>query len=103
MSLFWLRRPHVPLFWLLLAAVAFYPAVEDSPPGRLLLNLIVIAGVVISLARVHASRRWRGVAAICGVFGPDTRTTPRGSSSPTGSTPRSRTGSTATWAGSARC
>ena len=41
MSLFWLRRPHVPLFWLLLAAVAFYPAVEDSPPGRLLLNLFV--------------------------------------------------------------
>ena len=67
MSLFWLRRPHIPLFVLLLGAIALYPAVEHSAPGRLLLNLLVIGGVAISLTRVRAPRRWRGAATVCGV------------------------------------
>ena len=67
MSLFWLRRPHVPLLALLLAAVAVYPAIEPFPAGRWLLNLLVVAGVTLSLVRVHAPRFWFRAAAACGV------------------------------------
>ena len=66
MSLFWLRRPHVPLFALLLGAIAVYPAAEAHVVARIVLNAVVIVGVTASLTRVHAS--WLGfrVALICG-------------------------------------
>ena len=66
MSLFWLRRPHVPLLVLLLAAVAIYPAVEPFPVGRWILNLAVVSGVTFSLVRVHTSRRRLQAVAACG-------------------------------------
>jgi hypothetical protein len=62
MSLFWLRRPHVPLLCLLVTAIVVFPFIERSAVGRCALNLVVVAGVVLSLYRVRAPRR--GVLAI---------------------------------------
>lgn len=56
MSLFWLRRPHVPLLVLLVLAVAIYPVIEASSIGRWGLNVLVIVGIVLSLQRVHVPR-----------------------------------------------
>jgi len=57
MSLFWLRRPHVPLLVLLLLMVAAFPWVEESGAGRCLLSAFAFAGIVFSLWRVEKTRR----------------------------------------------
>ena len=68
MSLFWLRRPHVPLLGLLVAAMLVFPFIERSAVARCMLNLAVVSGIVLSLYRVRAPRR--GVLAILafGIF-----------------------------------
>lgn len=66
MSLFWLRRPHVPLLVLLLALLATYPLVEGSHAGRWIYNLLAVAGVLLSLQRVHAERRGQQVVLALG-------------------------------------
>jgi hypothetical protein len=57
---------HVSLVALLMAMVAVFPLVERSGPGRCLLNLLVLAGIVAAVQHVQAPRR--GVFAIA-VFG----------------------------------
>src|SRR5215510_3108002 len=57
MSLFWLRRPHVPLLVLLVAALLVFPFIERSAVGRSTLNLIVVIGIVLSLRQVRAPAR----------------------------------------------
>src|SRR5262245_53596779 len=67
MALFRLRRPHVLLVALLLAMVAVFPLVERSGPGRCLLNLVVVAGIVNAVGRVRAPRRGVLVITVFGV------------------------------------
>ena len=67
MPLFWLRRPHVPLFALLISAIAVYPAIEPFAAGRFVLNLVVIGGISVSLVRVRAARLGFGFAVACGL------------------------------------
>jgi hypothetical protein len=67
MPLFWLRRPHAPLFALLLAAIAVYPAVEPFAIGRWILNTVVFGGVSVSLVRVRAPRPAFRFAFFCGL------------------------------------
>ena len=67
MSLFWLRRPHVPLLVLLVAALLVFPFIERSAVGRSALNLVVVTGVVLSLRRVRAPSRGVLVVLLCGV------------------------------------
>jgi len=68
MSLFWLRRPHVPLLVLLVVMVAVLPLVEVSATGRCVLNAAALIGIVFSLARVHRPRRDVWVIAATGLF-----------------------------------
>lgn len=56
MALRLLHRPHVLLVALLVAMVAIFPLVERSGPGRSLLNLSVVIGIVFALRRVRAAR-----------------------------------------------
>jgi hypothetical protein len=57
MSLFWLRRPHVPLLVLLVSVLVVFPFIERSAVGRCLLNAVVVGGIVLSLYRVRAPQR----------------------------------------------
>lgn len=66
MSLFWLRRPHVPLLVLLVVLLGTYPLIEGSYAGRWLYNLLVVGGVLVSLHRVHVDRSGQRLALALG-------------------------------------
>lgn len=68
MSLFWVRRPHVPLLVLLVAMVAALPLVEVTPTGRCVLNAAALIGVVFSIGLVHRPRRDVWMVAATGLF-----------------------------------
>jgi hypothetical protein len=55
-SLRLLKRPHVLLVVFLMAMLAIFPFIERSGVGRCVLNLLIVAAIVASLHRVHASR-----------------------------------------------
>jgi hypothetical protein len=55
MSLFWMRRPHVPLLCLLIAVVVVFPFIERSAVARCSANFAVLGGIVLSLRRVRAT------------------------------------------------
>jgi len=59
------RRPHVPLVALLIAAVAVYPFLEGSEAGRFALNLFVMLSIVLSLH--HVDTPLRAVATLAGL------------------------------------
>lgn len=68
MSLFWLRRPHVPLLVLLMGMVAAFPLVQESGLGRCVLSAFALAGIVLSLWRVERRRRDVWLTAAVGAF-----------------------------------
>jgi hypothetical protein len=68
MSLFWLRRPHVPLILLLACMVAVFPAIERSGLARCLLNAVVVTGIVLALWLVHVRTRMLRVIIVFGAL-----------------------------------
>lgn len=65
MTLFWLRRPHVPLLVVLVAMVAAFPWVEDaSAAGRCMLSALALVGILLCLHRIRVLRGdlwWMGI------------------------------------------
>jgi hypothetical protein len=66
MSLFWLRRPNVPLLVLLVTMLIVFPFIERSGVGRCVVNLVVVTGIVLSLHRVRVSPRGVLFVLVCG-------------------------------------
>jgi len=67
MSLFWLRRPHIPLALILVAMMVVFPAIERSGFARCLLNFVVVTSILLALQRVHVQGRLLKAVAVCGL------------------------------------